>query len=131
MYSIKPGRGPSLGGGIGSLAAAGFGIFWTITASSMGAPGFFVFFGVCFVIMGLGMACYHFYNATSQNRFSNYDITVPGEEVDPLDPGRTAVKPEVRQHSGEGADEKPNFCPFCGEKLQANFEFCPKCGADI
>jgi hypothetical protein len=30
-----------------------FAIFWTVTASSMGAPGFFSFFGVIFVIIAV------------------------------------------------------------------------------
>lgn len=117
-----------MGGAIGGLAAAGFGIFWTISASNMGAPGFFVLFGVVFVLMGLGGAAYNFYNATSKNRFSHYDITGPGEEQDPLDPDR---------HSHRSSDppdffeEKPSFCPYCGEKLKPNYEFCPNCGKDI
>jgi hypothetical protein len=38
---------------IGELIAAGFGIFWTITAASNGAPGFFVLFGLAFVVAAI------------------------------------------------------------------------------
>lgn len=41
---------PSTAGAmVGGLVAAGFGIFWTISASSMGAPGVFPLFGLVFV----------------------------------------------------------------------------------
>ena len=46
MKSMKPGRGPSMMGGVGSVVAIVFGVFWTILAagitsgaSEMGAPG--------------------------------------------------------------------------------------------
>jgi len=128
MYSVKPGRGPSFGGAIGGVVAAVFGVFWTVSASNMGAPGFFVLFGVVFVLMGLGGAAYHFYNATSENRFSEYDITVPGEEIDPLDPRN---RKEDSSPEPQKFEEKPSFCPYCGTKLKAFYEFCPNCGKDI
>ena len=40
MRSIKPGRGPSAMGAVGSAAIGVFGIFWTISAANMGAPVF-------------------------------------------------------------------------------------------
>ena len=47
---------PSVAGGlVGALVAGGFGVFWTVTAASAGAPGFFVLFGVLFVIMAIVM----------------------------------------------------------------------------
>ena len=52
MKSVKPGRGPSAMGAVGSVIAVIFGIFWTITAASMGAPFFFPLFGVLFIILG-------------------------------------------------------------------------------
>ncbi len=91
MYSIKPGRGPSFGGGVASLFAAAFGVVWTIMACSLtqGSPfpvvGWaFPLFGIIFVIAGLAMAAYHFINATSKKRMSILDVTAPGEEPDPL-----------------------------------------------
>jgi len=47
---------PSEGGSIlGAVLLGGFGIFWTITAASGGAPVFFVLFGVVFIAMAVGM----------------------------------------------------------------------------
>ena len=48
MKSIKPGRGPSAMGAMGSIVAAVFGLIWTGAAVSMGAPIFFPLFGVVF-----------------------------------------------------------------------------------
>ena len=74
MKSIKPGRGPSAMGAMGSIVAAVFGLIWTGAAVSMGAPIFFPLFGVVFVIMGIVQAVYNFKNATSENRYSEFDI---------------------------------------------------------
>jgi hypothetical protein len=45
-----------------------FGIFWTITAANAGAPGFFVFFGVVFVLFAIvgGLASISKVNAYAQ-----------------------------------------------------------------
>ncbi len=37
---------------LGGIVMVGFGIFWTISAASIGAPGFFPLFGVIFIIFG-------------------------------------------------------------------------------
>ena len=85
MKSVKPGRGPSAMGAVGSLFAAVFGVIWTIAAASMGAPVFFCLFGVVFVILGIVQAIYNFKNATGENRYSAFDIVDSAEEPDPLD----------------------------------------------
>ena len=41
MYSLKPGRGPSLMGAVGGIVVAIFGVIWTFAAMSMGARPFF------------------------------------------------------------------------------------------
>lgn len=125
MYSIKPGRGPSWVGVIGGVIVAVFGVFWIIGATSMGAPFIFPVFGVIFILCAIGGVVYNFYNATSRNRFSNFDITGPGEEPDPLDPDKKTGAPPIV------FKEKPAFCPYCGTALQKSFEFCPQCGKDI
>lgn len=38
MKSIKPGRGPSMMGGISALFAALFGVFWIIVVLQSGRP---------------------------------------------------------------------------------------------
>lgn len=123
MKSIKPGRGPSSMNAVGSLIAVIFGVFWLITAISMEAPVFMFAFGGLFIIMGIVNTVYHFKNATSKNRYSAFDITDEGEEIDPLNErfGNTYSK-----RSSENKDY--SYCPHCGEKLEGSYKFCPHCG---
>jgi hypothetical protein len=48
-YSV-PGQAGSIAG---MILAAVFGVFWTVTAASMGAPGLFPLFGIVFVIAAI------------------------------------------------------------------------------
>ena len=123
MRSIKPGRGPSMMGGVGSVIAAIFGVFWTIGAVQMGAPLFFALFGVLFVVLAAVQAWYNFHNASSSNRFSTFDIVDSHEESDPLDPRRTS--------SNEASGDSPRYCPYCGTPLAADYQFCPECGKKL
>ena len=117
MKSIKPGRGPSAMGAMGSVIAVVFGIFWTITAASMGAPIMFPVFGVLFIGMGIVQGIYHYKNATGKNRFSTFDITDESEERDPLED-------LVR-------GKENSFCPYCGTKADEDHQFCSKCGKKL
>ena len=86
MYSIKPGRGPSLFGAILALiAGVPFMIYWIASTIKDGAPGFFVFMGFVGLILVSVVAFIGFYNATSKNRISQFDITTKNEEFDPMD----------------------------------------------
>ena len=128
MKSVKPGRGPSAMGAVGSLFAAVFGVIWTIAAASMGAPVFFCLFGVVFVILGIVQAIYNFKNATGENRYSAFDIVDSAEEPDPLDRHfRPDRGPEDFPEDG-GEDGDFRFCPYCGARLGSGFTFCGKCG---
>ena len=127
MKSIKPGRGPSMMGGIGSVAAVLFGAIWTFAAASTGAPVFFPLFGLVFIGVGIANAVYAFKNASGGNRYSAFDIVDSSEEPDPLNErfgGQNAPK----------ADGKPGklgefaYCPYCGAKLGEGFTYCGKCG---
>ena len=129
MKSIKPGRGPSAMGGIGSAAAALFGVFWTLAAASMGAPVFFVLFGIVFILLGVAQAIYHFRNATGENRYSEFDIVDSDEEPDPLDPRRAAGSPSSPEKPHAFA--RSRFCPYCGAKADGDFEFCNQCGKKL
>ena len=128
MKSVKPGRGPSAMGAVGSLFAAVFGIIWTVAAASLGAPVFFCLFGVVFVVLGIVQAVYHFKNAAGENRYSAFDIVDSDEEPDPLDrrfrPERSAEAAPAED--GGGGDFR--FCPYCGARLGSGFAFCGKCG---
>ncbi|HWT77057.1 MAG TPA: zinc-ribbon domain-containing protein [Mobilitalea sp.] len=134
MRSIKPGRGPSMMGAVGAIFAAIFGLFWTITALSMGA-GIFSLFGVLFIIMALVQVAYNFKNATSENRFSTFDITEDKEETDPLNmqfhkhEDMSADDYTTVNHDGNDTDS--NFCPYCGASVQKEYEYCNKCGRKL
>jgi hypothetical protein len=125
MRSIKPGRGPSMMGGIGSLFCALFGVIWTVAAASMGAPFFFPLFGVGFVILGIVQAVYQFSNAGRKNRFSAFDITDEREEPDPLN----------QRFGGEseapGAGGGAGFCPYCGARAEEGYAYCRSCGKKL
>lgn len=54
---------PSAAGGlIGGVLAIGFGIFWMVMTSSMGAPGFFPLFGLVFI----GVAFFGIFSSMSK-----------------------------------------------------------------
>lgn len=125
MKSVKPGRGPSFMGGIGAAVVGVIGIGWTAMASSIGAPGFFTWFGVAFVVLALVDALYNFKNATGKNRFSAFDVTDANEEPDPLNAYFSGCGEEA------GAKDAAAFCPFCGAQAEAGFRFCKKCGKEL
>ena len=130
MKSVKPGRGPSAMEAVSSVIAVIFGIFWTITAASMGAPPLFPLFGVLFVILGIVQAVYNFKNATGENRYSSFDIVEDSEEPDPLNQRFGDVCEHISRDAAS-SDGSLRFCPYCGAKLGSEFEFCGKCGKKL
>ena len=131
MKSIKPGRGPSVMGAFGAVIAVIFGVFWTIAAVSMGAPGFFPLFGVLFILMGVVQVVYNLKNATGENRYSAFDIVEDGEEPDPLDHRFRAASGPDRDADAPAAGGGFRFCPYCGARLGDEFTFCGKCGKKL
>lgn len=65
MKSIKPGRGPSMMGGIASVGMGLFGLLWIFFVLRMGG-GFFALFGLVFVLIAVAQAVYNFKNATER-----------------------------------------------------------------
>jgi hypothetical protein len=132
MFSVKPGRGPSLMGAVMMLVVGlPFSIFWIIQTSKQGAPGFFVFFGVVFLFATVVGAAINFYNATSKDRISQFDITTDKEESDPFDRlarGNSSSVQESQSSAGPEIHLDKKFCPFCGAELHSDYKFCPKCG---
>ena len=125
MKHIKPGRGPSMLGGVMSIAIGVFGVIWTIAAASMGG-GLFALFGVVFVVVAIVQAVYHFKNATSEERYSSFDIVDSTEEPDPLNERFGA-----QTRTSAAPTKKSKFCPWCGAKVDAAFEFCNECGKKL
>lgn len=156
MKSIKPGRGPSAMSAFGGIIAALFGVFWTVTASRMGAPFPFPLFGILFIVMALAGIFYNYKNATGRNRMSLFDITNDNEEQDPFheyilnkdkkeNPGihhdQNHDYNNGFEHNHAGIDyesedagidtETANYCPYCGKRIKKDYMYCPKCGRDI
>lgn len=128
MKSVKPGRGPSAMGVWGSVMMAIFGVFWTIMATSMGAPAIFPIFGLLFISMAIISGVYDFRNATGKKRYSAFDITEEGEEPDPLNERFG----EQDQPNGDfGQESAGGFCPYCGALTEADYEFCRTCGQKL
>ena len=126
MKSIKPGRGPSMMGGLGSIFAGVFGVIWTMAAVQMGA-GIFALFGVVFILFAVLQAVYQFKNATGENRYSVFDITEDGEEPDPLEK-RMAPPPSPAEENKEPGG---GFCPYCGASAEKDYDFCRRCGKKL
>ena len=144
MKSIKPGRGPSMMGGIVCIVVAVFGLLWTIGASSMsssfggivpfhdpafgeGIDAIFPLFGVVFIIIAVVSAVYNFKNATGKKRFSEYDIVDSSEEPDPLN--ERFGEPAPIHH--ESVPEADAFCPYCGTPVEDDYRFCNSCGKQL
>lgn len=125
MKSVKPGRAPSMMGGIMSIAMGLFGVIWTVIAAGMGG-GLFVLFGVVFIAVAVVQAVYNFRNATSPNRYSAFDITEDSEEPDPLNQRFG----EQHQSPADGGSTA-SFCPYCGTKAQSGYSFCSSCGKKL
>ena len=123
MKSIKPGRGPSMMGGIASVGMGLLGLLWIFFVLRMGG-GFFALFGLVFVLIAVAQAVYNFKNATGKNRYSAFDITDSHEEPDPLNQRFGAQE----SYSSPARDVDNNFCPYCGTPVADDFEFCNSCG---
>ena len=78
MKHIKPGRGPSMMGGITGIFMIGFGIVWTLFARQV-SP-LFALFGVFWTGTAVIATIYNFKNATGKKRYSSFDITDSEEE---------------------------------------------------
>jgi len=129
MYSVKPGRGPSLLGTIVAAAMAAFGVIFLVgsnaamshmeSATGMsGPPAAFRLIwnaaGVLFIVVALAMAVYNFVNFKSRNRMSAVDITTGQEESDPiadmLGYGTSgAPAPPTDARETDGADKPRRF----------------------
>ena len=127
MKSIKPGRGPSMMGGIMAICMALLGLIWTIGTAAIGG-GFIALFGIIFIFMAIVAAIYEFKNATSKNRYSIYDITEGKEEPDPLN---MQYNSDLYYNTTNNIPTASKFCPYCGTPVATDFEFCNSCGKKL
>jgi len=118
-------------GGISAVAIVIFGIFWTIMASSMGAPIFFPLCGVVFILLGIATAIYNFKNATGENRFSLFDFTDHSNEPDPLNTRFGNVSSGETKNKDNTDSATANFCPYCGSRTGPDHLFCKRCGKNM
>ena len=116
MKSIKPGRGPSMMGGIVGIFTILIGIGWTVMAAQI--HWLMALFGLCWTAIAVMNTVYHFKNAKSKHRYSTYDIVDSTEEPDPLN----------QRFSTGPVNEDARFCPYCGSPAQPDYDFCSACG---
>ena len=127
MRHVKPGRGPSMMGGISSLIGAVVFLLVGLENLRSGFMGFNAFTVIPFLFSAgaLCMAVYNFKNSVSKNRYSEFDVTDPSEEPDPLN----ERIPRTKQNIQSG------YCPYCGKPLEAaagkGFVYCPYCGKKL
>ena len=128
MKHIKPGRGPSMMGGITGIFMIGFGIVWTLFARQV-SP-LFALFGVFWTGTAVIATIYNFKNATGKKRYSSFDITDSEEEPDPLNERfsgerRIEGKREVNLYG------EKRYCPYCGSPVEEEHRFCSHCGKEL
>ncbi len=124
MKSIKPGRGPSMMGGVAGIFMICFGVLWTVLAAQSNI--FFALFGVIWTGIAIVQTVYNFKNATGKNRYSSYDITDANEEPDPFEKYHTDSEKRGEESGGEYKEKR--FCPYCGAKTEPEDAFCASCG---
>lgn len=131
MKSVKRGRAPSMLGGVLSIAAGLFGIVWSVIALRLGAA-FMAMFGLIFVIVAAIQAVYQIRNATSKQRYSEYDIVEANEEPDPWN-DRLSCDEEKHSQTNCGNDTTKGslFCPYCGAPVDVSYAFCNRCGKKL
>lgn len=123
MKSIKPGRGPSMRGGLIGIFVIAFGIFWTVMAAQMFFP--LAIFGLFFIAIAVINTVRSFKNATG-DRESMYDIVDSDEEPDPYEKrfGKREETMNAAAHDG-------GFCPYCGAKTEKEYAYCAECGKKL
>ncbi|MCH4887493.1 hypothetical protein EZV73_07915 [Acidaminobacter sp. JC074] len=105
------------------MLSAAFGIvfafFWTGTAVRMGAPKFFVLFGVFFI----GMSIYQFVTQIKHLTKKRHKVS------ESLDDDNRQVEALLERDVKSPVETKSyNFCPECGEQLKKKYKRCPACG---
>ena len=111
--------------GIVGVFMIGFGILWTVMAAQ--ASGIFAAFGILWTGIAVIITVYNFKNATSKNRYSDFDITDSAEEPDPLNERFGNIHNTAREKN----DKDNKFCPYCGTAVEDDFAYCNNCGKKL
>ena len=130
MRHVKRGRGPSMMGGIFSLIGAVVFLLVGLENLRSGFMGFNAFTVIPFLFSAgaLCMAVYNFKNSVSKNRYSEFDVTDPSEEPDPLnarippDEAKYSKRllPLLRQTAGSGGGQRICVLPLLRKKAVKN-----------
>ena len=104
-------------------------------------------FGLVFIGIAISSAVYNFKNATSENRYSTYDIVDSTEESDPFNDrfGKNRTVSAELDHYADGtprfspesaavdrtAPTSNAFCPYCGNEVEKDFIYCNNCGKEL
>lgn len=112
-------------GGIIGIIVAIFGLFWTFFAVSVFPP--MALFGIIFVVIAIVGSVYNFKNATSENRYSEFDIVDDTEESDPLN-ARFEKKSQNAVEVNYTDVNKAHYCPYCGACAPEDYKYCSVCG---
>lgn len=131
MYSVKPGRGPSLMGGIASLVIMILGLCFAGEFLNTNPPPPVKAFFVVWVLFGISGAIGGFYNAFAKNRFSEHDITKPQTEPDPIAKALGFEQSANVPTQGNIPPTGINYCPFCGTRVSPDYVCCPVCGKNL
>ncbi len=116
IASIKTGRAPSFGLGVGEIAGSIlFGLIWLNQTDN---ESYFHLIGYFVILSGCISGAYHLYNAFAKNRFSAQDIVAHDKEKDPFE--------STLNRLSNGSDNK--YCGDCGTEVEKRYKFCPKCG---
>lgn len=130
-YSVKPGRGPSVLGGVFAIVFGLFSFFLVGDVSSNDAPGAFIAMGYLIGVFAIVGGIYQLYNAGARNRLSDFDVTVGDEEPDPISRAIGRRGSTSRPRAAGGPATTGGFCPHCGTGLQTGFKFCSSCGKSL
>jgi predicted RNA-binding Zn-ribbon protein involved in translation (DUF1610 family) len=114
----------------GIVAVVG-GLIWMVFAFSIvnmdGPGGFFPFFGIVFILFGVGVSIYTYSKAMqyqqAENSYKRRRAKLLGEEAEKLFPERSEPRAEEPADEPESTD-----CLSCGANIPAFHKACPKCG---
>ena len=110
-----------------------FCIFWIYMAVRMGAPWFFVLFGIGF----LGLLIYVIVRNCSGQSHTSSDFPEEPDDAfaeEPADEAEMDFDKDLDEELGAPAGRGPvqtGVCPFCGGPVTSENHFCESCGRKL